>query len=335
MMASFSVLAVAVALWAIGVVVTSMHVTIAWKFFVRRIARWHPVDRGRLALGAAALPALLPTLLIAVVLAPGLLGLLASDLDHCSAHPGHVHLCLLHPTAFLPLEWATVLGSWTAIGLAVGIAVVVVCRVSQRRSQAQPLAHLAALAGVDGTGNARIVELDRPLAITYGYWRPRTIVSRGLVDSVASRQLDTILAHEAEHARRRDPLRFAIARPLARLLPPGVRRDVLETLASSAEQACDEAACEASGDRLALAETILRVEALTSRWSRELVTTAVAIEGGSIAARVEALLEPPRARLRLAWLGPSTILLVCVLAASLRGLHHEAEHLLALLIGAV
>lgn len=54
-----------------------------------------------------------------------------------------------------------------------------------------------------------VVCLDDPTAAAFcaGLLRPRVFVTAGMVASLAADELEAVLVHEAEHARRRDPLR--------------------------------------------------------------------------------------------------------------------------------
>lgn len=60
------------------------------------------------------------------------------------------------------------------------------------------------------TTPVEVVEDTAPFAFTHGLLRPRVTVSSGLVASATSAELQAVLAHEAEHARGRDPLRTLI-----------------------------------------------------------------------------------------------------------------------------
>jgi Zn-dependent protease with chaperone function len=67
-------------------------------------------------------------------------------------------------------------------------------------------------------GDALLIEDDRPLAFCAGLLRPRVYVSTGAVALLDDGALDAVLWHERHHARRRDPLRMAAGRVLARSL---------------------------------------------------------------------------------------------------------------------
>jgi Zn-dependent protease with chaperone function len=97
------------------------------------------------------------------------------------------------------------------------------------------------------------VESDRPFLVLSGIARPRVIVSRRVLDSLAPEELDVVLRHERAHLRSRDNLkRLCIA------LAPGSR--ILERAwARFAEYAADEAAAGDSSNAVALASALVRV----------------------------------------------------------------------------
>lgn len=58
----------------------------------------------------------------------------------------------------------------------------------------------------------RVVRDSKAVALTHGLLRPRIVVSTGLLRRCSETELRAILEHEAEHVRRRDPLRTLVAR---------------------------------------------------------------------------------------------------------------------------
>ncbi len=320
--------AIVLLLWSLGMALCALLVRLIWPRLRPRVGALHPIDRARVTGLLATAPVLLPTVGVALVLAPGLLGLLRPGIDHCTGHPGHVHLCLVHPTAVLPVL--------AAPGLLIGVLLVVAAGLglARRRRRLAPLRALAALGRSAPADRVRIVDADRPFVLTHGGLLCRTLISRALLETVTPAQVEAILAHEQEHARRRDPLRRAVVGTLARALGPSLREELLAAYGLAAEQVCDEAACARTGDRLELAETILRVESLVGGGGGVALGGAAGLLDGSVAARVTGLLAPPPGRLRLVWWGASVAAgLLLVLASA--SLHHEAEHLLALLLAAV
>jgi Zn-dependent protease with chaperone function len=78
----------------------------------------------------------------------------------------------------------------------------------------------AALAAAAGRSGVRVVCLDDPASSAFcaGLLRPRVFVTRAMVAALADEELEAVLVHEAEHARRRDPLRRLAGRAAADVL---------------------------------------------------------------------------------------------------------------------
>ncbi len=118
--------------------------------------------------------------------------------------------------------------------------------------------HLAASKAGLGVGRVRVVDgLPNP-AFTTGWWRPKVYVARDLAQRLTQDELVAVLAHEAEHVRRRDPLRLFVLRALAGVLfwLPAIRR-LVDDLSDEAEITADDAA--ARQHVLPLASAILRL----------------------------------------------------------------------------
>jgi hypothetical protein len=105
-----------------------------------------------------------------------------------------------------------------------------------------------------------VVVRDRKLhAFCAGYLRPRVFISTGTQHTLAAAELDAVLAHEAHHRLRRDPLRIAAARALCEALffLPVLRR-LTERYCALAELSADAAAVARSGgDPAPLASAML------------------------------------------------------------------------------
>lgn len=109
---------------------------------------------------------------------------------------------------------------------------------------------------------------DAPNAFCAGLLRPRIFVSTGTLETLRRDELDAVLAHEAHHARSRDPLRLLLARTArdGLFFLPGMH-DLAERYAAlaEAEAAADGAAVRASGgDRGSLAAALLAFDSATS-----------------------------------------------------------------------
>jgi Zn-dependent protease with chaperone function len=133
-------------------------------------------------------------------------------------------------------------------------------------------------------GEVAVIRGKDPSAICAGLRRPRIYVTTAALDVLSPPELEAVVAHEAHHRARRDPLRLAIAQVLGDALPP-VRRLAREH-ALATEIDADAAAVQVSGgDSAPLARAMLRMAAAPDG--------AVGIEAG----RVDSLLGRPPGRL--------------------------------------
>ena len=79
------------------------------------------------------------------------------------------------------------------------------------RSLGEPPAGLVDRVAHLGLRAVQVVSTDEVLCFCIGLLRPRIVVSTGLVELLDQAELDAVLAHEASHQRRRDPLRLMVA----------------------------------------------------------------------------------------------------------------------------
>jgi Zn-dependent protease with chaperone function len=160
---------------------------------------------------------------------------------------------------------------------------------------------------------ALVIDDERPHAFCAGLLRPRVYVTSGALAILDEPALGAVLTHERHHARRRDPLRLATSRVLARamfFLPAarelGLRQQAL------AEMSADESAINAApGNRSALARAMLSFSDAAED------VDSVGIDPG----RVDHLLgEPPSWRFPLVMcLAAVGLLLLLVATAVLAG----------------
>lgn len=136
--------------------------------------------------------------------------------------------------------------------------------------------------------DVRIVEGLPSPAFTAGFFRPRIYVAHGLEALLSAEQIGAVVAHEAAHVRRRDPLRLSALRFLGCTLfyLPALRR-LADDVADDAEIAADDAAAHAAacedvpGDRaITLASALVEI---ARRWpstsSAQLAVPAVGVTG--------------------------------------------------------
>jgi Zn-dependent protease with chaperone function len=141
------------------------------------------------------------------------------------------------------------------------------------------------------------VAADEAFAVAYGLFRPRILVSTGLVAALTPAEIRAVLAHEREHLRRRDPLRMLAARLVAAW---GCYLPAAHWLAGRAtlrrELAADRAAAGCTGPNI-LAGALLKLASMPACES-----VAAAHPGGdgprSLEARVSQLESGRRPRHR-------------------------------------
>jgi Zn-dependent protease with chaperone function len=177
-----------------------------WSSSVQRLA---PADRSRVLLGVAALPALAGASLVALAVLPKLLAPWLGLVDHCALHPGHAHICPIHPSTGTPGVVAAV----PVVALAAAIVALGWRAVATRRA----LRSIAALGGAMHHDGTILVPSPRPFAFTVGLARPVVYVSAGLRAALSRDDLATLLEHERAHVRRRIGDRVQVAAALVRV----------------------------------------------------------------------------------------------------------------------
>lgn len=286
--------------------------------------------RGRLVLAATTAPLVAGAGLGLLALLPGVVALVWPALDHCASHgDGHVHLCVVHGPHGLRLG----LG-WVVLAAVLGPASIALGRTGLRVARGRRLVEaLRRTAHPVVDGEHHVVASAAPFALTAGLVRPRVYVTTGLLDALDGPGRVAVLAHEDAHVRRRDPLTKLAAEIACALHLPVTRAMLLDDLALACEQACDEQAALAVGDRTTVASVLVRMGRVVERCPWPASPIVARFGEGSIAARVHALLAPPLPSPRV----PSTATLiglgvtVAMLAAA--PIHHVTETILGAFLG--
>ena len=132
----------------------------------------------------------------------------------------------------------------------------------QARAQRRAAAGCRRSSSATIAGHAVTIVHDlRPLAYCAGLLRPALHVSDAALARLGERELRAVVEHEAQHARRRDPLRLVAAQTAADafgFLPP--LRRLARAEATLADLAADAAAVAAVGSRAPLAAALLALE---------------------------------------------------------------------------
>jgi Zn-dependent protease with chaperone function len=176
-----------------------------------------------------------------------------------SAHAVSHHVSILGEGLSYPAANA---GALIVLALAVlgGIvAGVALCAIARELTAARRLAgRLAGLHPVS-RDDVFVIDDDRLESFCAGLWRPRVYITSGALTRLDASALGAVLVHERHHARRRDPLRLATSRVIARsLFFVPAARELHRGQQMLAEMSADESAVtSAAGDRSALASAML------------------------------------------------------------------------------
>ncbi|HEY3185886.1 MAG TPA: M56 family metallopeptidase [Solirubrobacteraceae bacterium] len=183
---------------------------------------------------------------------------LVRGVDVQPAHAEHLRVLGERLTAPAINVAAAIMLPLAAIGL-VSLVQGMRSGVRQLIAQRRFLASLVVNGRLSSHPDVWLVADDRPQAFCAGHARPRVFVSTGAVRLLDAGELDAVLAHEAHHRLRRDPLRIAAARGLcdALFFLPVLRR-LTERYCALAELSADEAAVNRlDGDPAPLASAML------------------------------------------------------------------------------
>jgi len=136
-----------------------------------------------------------------------------------------------------------------------------------------------------GAGTAiYVTPAQRPAAFCFGLWRPRVVVTSGLLQRLDSAEQAAVVWHELEHARNREPLKCLLARTAANSFfwIPALR-DLLDRFLLAKELVADQRALSVAGVQ-ALAGALDEVASAPS--------LAAVGAGDFAAARIERLFSP-------------------------------------------
>ncbi len=257
---------------------------------VGRLSRLPPATRANYLLLWATSPLWLSIVILGFILAPSIAHVLGLGADHCHAHSHHIHLCVVHS----PLLTGSTHEQLMLGGLAALILAWVLGRTLRFHRGQRALRTLLALSTPSMDASPyQVVRSQRPFAVTAGLLRPKVILSSRLLDELHPIELGTVLSHERAHQCRRDGLRLVVADIFARSHLPATRCFIREQFGLAIEQACDEIAAKQSGDRLQVAETILKLARLVGASPPDTLFAGSSFTGADATRRVEGLLNPP------------------------------------------
>lgn len=310
-----------------AMIALTVHASYPW---VRRRIEGLPAGlRARIVFALVASPVLLGAGLSILAVLPGVAAPLIPSLDHCTHHGDHhFHLCLVHGPTSIQLGRTGLVLAFVATPVLIG-ALPALSQLLRGRRLLSALRRSARPACADYDE----VESQAPFAVTVGLLRPRVYVTSGLLRRLDDTSCAAVLAHEAAHVRRRDPLTKLLAELLGAFHLPRTRHALIADLSLACEQACDEEAAASIGDRTAVADALVKLGRMVGDASPPGIATVARFGEGNIASRVHALLDSPKTP---PWLPPTGVVLAvsfAVAAAVCSPLHHATETVLGTFFG--
>jgi Zn-dependent protease with chaperone function len=167
-----------------------------------------------------------------------------------------------------------------------------------------------------------LVENEAPLLAMSGLFRPRLLISRGVLQNLSAGELDAALSHEHAHCSSRDNLKrllMQLAPDIFPFLHP--LRTLERTWSQFAEWAADDqAAAGDSGRAVSLAAALVQVARMGRGPRLPFLSTSLLASDRDLSARVDRLLETlpvipgPTRQARPALLTAGVLLVGCVTA---------------------
>lgn len=161
-------------------------------------------------------------------------------------------------------------------------------------------------------------KVHAPLVV--GYLRPLILFPPAMINRLSLEQIEMVLAHEMAHIRRHDHLVNLFQTVVETLLfyHPVVAW-VSRQIRIERENACDDLAVEATGNRLAYVEMLASLE----RLRHPLPRLALSIQDGQMLGRIRRLVEQPRPARQRGLTLPAVAVLILVATATATSLFPE------------
>jgi len=127
-----------------------------------------------------------------------------------------------------------------------------------------------------------------------GLFSPQAFISSQLLEQLSTEELEVVLAHEQAHCQRRDVLRRLLLSFAGLFHLPATRQYLLNDLELAHEQICDSAAVQKVGNRVLVAETIIKVARQLQLLTPHSKMGIASFDGSHIDIRIQQLLEQPK-----------------------------------------
>lgn len=166
---------------------------------------------------------------------------------------------------------------------------------------------------------ALLLEMNAPLLLIAGVFRPRLVVSTGLLAALSAAEWAAALRHERAHCISRDNLKRLLLIAAPRMFPwSRAWRELDRAWVQFAEWAADDyASCAEPNGSLHLAEGLIRLARLGSSVSLPLLATPLLAAGSDLTVRIERLLRKEQNPQTTAPFRMTPVFLICIATIAL------------------
>lgn len=176
-----------------------------------------------------------------------------------------------------------------------------------------------------------VIESEQRQAFTSGLFRPRSYITRGLLDHLTQQELAVVAHHELAHARKRDPLQKLIFALVIAFFPRPITKQLNDAFSLATEQTADESVLRTVNDETFISQTILNVSRLRNQFvDANIQPSACHFSAHPLTLRIRYLLNENKGRSFPVLLFFSLVItLTGFSTASIDLLHHAFERLFA------
>lgn len=310
--------------WLLFAVITSGAVTLAYPRLAGAISRIEPSKRAWLLRGLILAPVLSGVILTMDSIAPSLGTYFMDGTDHCPFHGhSHHHLCPFHVSDHVEPGDLT---AWLVlIGIVLLLGALTIRPMRSIYASVRSIGQLTRSGQANREAGMIEVTSEYPLAFTTGLRESVIIMATRLTEALSPASLNAVMAHEAAHRKRRDPLWKAVCSVASVFYPPGVKGRLLAEHDLACETACDREATAVVGNGALVAKAIVDVLRMSPQASEPNPVSAGFAES-HVERRLEVLVGKAPADSDLPrWLWLPVVASLAALVFYADNLHHFAE----------
>jgi Zn-dependent protease with chaperone function len=210
--------------------------------------------------------------------------------EHCSSHNNSMaHLCWFDPVVHISdYLWV---GGMSLMALVIVFNAYKGINLMLKQWRFQSTLHAVS---ERQKNNVFRIASEHFFVFSSGLLSPQAFISSQLLEQLSAEELEVVLAHEQAHCQRRDVLRRLFLSFAGLFHLPATRQYLLNDLELAHEQICDHAAVQKVGNRVLVAETIIKVARQLQLLTPHSKMGIASFDGSHIDIRIQQLLEQPK-----------------------------------------